>query len=409
MSSTITSITTSNYQPLITSLVSQISSASQLLVSQSTDVSLQGDYAKLQASYLSASNQQILQTATASDVVSSASQAIAQASATLLEIKKENNQYEGMIPSFEGNLIFLILFALAMILHIGFGYWYKQWWVMVSFFCGCGLEMAGFLTRTLSHDDYDVKDYFLCQIITLTIAPAFIMGGVYILLGKFIMVYGAQFALMKPMAYSYIFMGCDFVSLVVQAAGGAMAASATTKSDNELGTHVMVAGLAFQVFSMTIYVALFLHYFYKIKFFNKKEHEELEVEAFNPAYKQLRSRKIFQWFPYIVFACVALIYIRCVYRVVELAEGWSGYLITHELFLFFLDALMIALTAFLLIIFHPGIVFDGRNIKIQVAGQSKDKKTNHEGVPLDDLKKDGDFDEASDQSFNSVKFKRNHI
>ena len=385
---------TSNYQPLITSLASRISSVSQALITQSTATSLQQEYAKLQASHLSASNQQLLQTATATDVVSSASQAIAQASETLLQIKKSNNQYEGVIPSFEGNLIFLVVFALAMILHTGIGFWYKQWWVMVSFFCGCGLELAGFLTRTLSHNDYDVEDYFLCQIITLTIAPAFIMGGVYILLGKFIMIYGAQFALMRPMAYSYIFMVCDFISLVIQAAGGAMAASAENLEDNQMGTHIMVAGLAFQVFSMSAYVILFLHYFYKINFFNKSGYRALSID-FNPAYKHLRSRKIFKLFPYVVFICVVLIYIRCVYRVIELAQGWSGYLITHELYLFFLDALMIALTAFLLIVFHPGFVFDGRNTNVQVARRSKNKVP-EEGVPLEEFKQDGDFGYAEE-------------
>ncbi|CAM9014016.1 unnamed protein product [Wickerhamomyces anomalus] len=405
MSSTIHSAT-SNYQPLITALASQISSVSEILNTYSTDVYWQGQYSKLEASYVAVSNQQILQTATASEVVSSASQAVVQASATILQIKKDNNQYQGMIPSFGGNLTFLILFALAMVLHAGLGFWYKQWWVMVSFVCGCGLELAGFVTRTLSHENYDFQPYFLCQIISLTIAPVFIIGGVYILLAKFIVIYGAQFALMKPMAYSYIFMACDFVSLAVQAAGGALAATASTKQDNEVGTHVMVAGLAFQVFSMTVYVLLFLHFFYNIRFFNKRKHEEI-ADYFNPDYEQLRSRRIFQWFPYVVFVCVGFIYIRCIYRVVELAEGWSGYLITHESFLFFLDALMIALTSFTLLIFHPGFALDGRDTDIEVVRGPKDK-ANDGGVALNCLDKNGNFTEEA-RSFNSAVFRRDII
>lgn len=372
---------------------------SQVLVSQSTNTALQVSYAQLQASHLSASNQQIFQTATESSVVQSATQAIAQASATLLEIKNENNQYQGLIPSFGGNLTFTILFALALVVHTGLGFWYKQWWVMVSFFCGSGLEMAGFLTRTMSHDDYDVQDYFLCQIISLTIAPAFIMGGIYILLGKFIIIYGPQFALMRPMFYSYIFMTCDFISLVIQAVGGALAASADTESGNEVGTHIMVGGLAFQVVSMTIYVILYLHFFHRIKFHNKDKYREIS-DDFNPRYRALRSRMIFQFFPYVVFICVGFVYIRCVYRVVELAEGWSGYLITHEMYLFFLDALMIALTTFTLIIFHPGIVFDGRNTSIEVVRNKNKIAKRHEtaqSIDLQEIKDESgeDFKEVS--------------
>ena len=33
---------------------------------------------------------------------------------------------------------------------------------------------------------------------------------------------------------------------------------------------------------------------------------------------------------------VIVVYIRCVYRVAELAEGWGGYLFTHEPYLMIL-------------------------------------------------------------------------
>lgn len=122
--------------------------------------------------------------------------------------------------------------------------------------------MAGYIGRTLSNGDYTVLDWFLLQIICLTIAPAFIMGGIYYILAKFIMIYGTKFAIMKPMWYSYIFIVCDVISLVIQAAGGGLAATSLTANEStESGTHVMVAGLAFQVFSMSIYIFLYLHFF----------------------------------------------------------------------------------------------------------------------------------------------------
>lgn len=375
------STTTTNFQPLITSLASRISSISQIIATQSTTRSrLLLSYGQLQASYQIYSNDAIIATATQSSVIQSASVAIAQASATLEAIHDAENRYAGETPSLSGNLTYTIIFALLFVLHTAWGIRYKQWWFTIAFFCGLGLEMAGFIGRSLSHSDDTIQDYFLLQIISLTIAPAFIMGGIYNLLMKFIVVHGRKFALMSPMWYSYIFIVCDIISLVVQAAGGAMASMADTKADSETGTHIMVGGMVFQIVSMSFYMILFLQFFNKVRYFNKQQYRNLEPE-FDPNFEHVRSRKLFKCFPYLVFISVVLVFIRCIYRVVELAQGWTGYLISHEVYLFTLDALMIALTAIILLVVHPGVVFDGKNTMIKVSHR---KQIVPEDIKLED-------------------------
>ena len=60
------------------------------------------------------------------------------------------------------------------------------------------------------------------------------------------------------MWYSYIFISCDLLSIVLQAIGGGMAASATQNGDSTTsGTHIMVAGLAVQVASMSLFLSAF--------------------------------------------------------------------------------------------------------------------------------------------------------
>lgn len=50
--------------------------------------------------------------------------------------------------------------------------------------------------------------------------------------------------------YTYIFITCDLISLVLQAAGGGTAATADgNMSQLDVGDHMMMAGLAFQVFT----------------------------------------------------------------------------------------------------------------------------------------------------------------
>jgi len=373
--------TTSNFQPYLSTLSSKISSASKLLETATAQNILYPEsktLANLKATYQYISNEEIIQTLapTASIAEQSASQAILQASGTMIQIHKSSNLYSGMTPSFGGNLALAIIMGIFFILHTILGIWFKQWWFVIAFFCGCGLEMAGYIGRVLSNGDYTILNYFLVQIICLTIAPAFIMGGIYYLLVKFIMIYGTNFAVMKPMLYSYIFIACDVISLVIQAAGGGLAATALTANESsESGTHVMVAGLAFQVFSMSIYIFLFLQFFHKIKFYNHKQHKELELNCqFNPEFEHLRSNHLFKIFPYVIFTAVIFVYVRCIYRVIELAEGWSGYLITHEAYFMILDALMMGLAILLLLIFHPGFILNGRKESIPVKGMKNYKK-----------------------------------
>ena len=81
----------------------------------------------------------------------------------------------------------------------------------------------------MSSNDMGNLNDFLDQIICLTIAPAFFTGGVYYLLAKLVVIYGEKYSLLKPMQYSIIFITCDVISLVVQAIGGTMAATALKK------------------------------------------------------------------------------------------------------------------------------------------------------------------------------------
>jgi hypothetical protein len=87
-------------------------------------------------------------------------------------------------------------------------------------------------------------------------APTFFTAGIYVLLGRFIQLLGRESSFLKPSLYLWIFCTCDVISLVVQAIGGGMASSEAGKigGDTATGTHIMVAGIVFQLFSITIFV-----------------------------------------------------------------------------------------------------------------------------------------------------------
>ncbi len=68
--------------------------------------------------------------------------------------------------------------------------------------------------------------------------------------------YGAHNSRLSPKAFTIVFMFSDFISLVLQAAGGAVASGTTTLAKARTGTNIMVVGLVFQVVSLVIFIAL---------------------------------------------------------------------------------------------------------------------------------------------------------
>jgi hypothetical protein len=103
------------------------------------------------------------------------------------------------------------------------------------------------------------------QFICLTIGPAFLTASIYLCLTRIIIVHGQQFSRFRPRTYSLVFVGVDLVCLILQAIGGAFAATATTKAEGDMGAHIMIGGLAFQIFSLLMFMALWVDFDLRVR------------------------------------------------------------------------------------------------------------------------------------------------
>ena len=100
------------------------------------------------------------------------------------------------------------------------------------------------------------SSYLIC----LTIGPTFLSAALYLCLARVIVVYGAQLSRFQPRTYTVTFISCDFASLVLQSIGGGITATAGDQSISNAGVHIMVAGLALQVFSLVVFMFLCLEF-----------------------------------------------------------------------------------------------------------------------------------------------------
>ncbi|KAK7203194.1 RTA1 like protein-domain-containing protein [Myxozyma melibiosi] len=287
------------------------------------------------------------------------------------ELDWENSDYGvyGYVPSASKNLAALIVFAVAWAAHAVLGVFYRQYWFGTAFFITAGLETGGYIARYLSSQNVmEQMNNFIVQIVLLTIGPAFFMAGIYFLLAEVIVIWGVQRSRLMPWTYSQIFITMDVISLVLQAVGGGMAAVATEDGDdNTTGTHIMVAGLAFQVAATTIFLLLCADYFIRtVNWYRRRNAATSSTDRASisssssddaPAqFAHIRDSRTTHLFLLAILFAVMLVYVRSIYRVAELSQGWSGYLMASEGYFLVLDTLMVAIAMTVSWLFYPAVV-----------------------------------------------------
>ncbi|TID20461.1 hypothetical protein CANINC_003578 [Pichia inconspicua] len=286
----------------------------------------------------------------------------AKASAIMRELFNEHANYGGNYPSLGGNVALLVVFSIFLVVMVIQSVFYHQWWFLSCWSCGLILEIIGYVGRILNSSDVNDFNAFVMQLVCLTLAPCFMMAGVYYIIAQLALIYGEHYSVLKPMQYSLIFIVCDLISIILQAVGGGVASSeASEYKSTDSGSYIMVGGLAFQVLT----IAVFQLFWYILLYRVYKEYKTNNGANFNPDFKHIRDRNLL--FPFIcgVSLAVVLVFVRSIYRLIELAEGWDGKLATKEIYFMILEALMVALNSIILCFFSPGIAY-GRNSHIYI-------------------------------------------
>lgn len=177
---------------------------------------------------------------------------------------KEYGQIQ-YIPSIDGNGLYLGLFSIFLVCQCYLGIRYRTWGYLAGMFGGLALEIMGYVARIQLHFDVFDQNTFTIYLIGTTIGPACFSASIYLSLARIIPVFGADLMPLAPRTITCAFMICDFISLLLQAIGGTMTAIASTPTTLQTGINIMIAGLASQVASMTVFVYLCLHFAWNIR------------------------------------------------------------------------------------------------------------------------------------------------
>ena len=182
----------------------------------------------------------------------------------------------------------------------------------------------------------------------LTIAPVFLTAAIYLCLSRIIVLYGSHLAPLKPRTIALLFMSSDFLSLVLQAAGGAIAEASDSKGGTQVGVDIMIAGLLLQAISLAFFTGVWAWFQLRVR---------SGVADQDPGKITTRSRLGFKLFQGGLLLATTSIIIRSIYRVAELWGGFEGDLWNNEVDFMILDGAMIALAVVVLTALHPGVAF----------------------------------------------------
>jgi hypothetical protein len=249
------------------------------------------------------------------------------------------------------NVALLALFSASLLGFLGVYAWKRIGLAFTVALClGVLAEIIGYAGRVMSYYNQWNETGFYMQICCLTFGPAFLAAGIYLCLRRIVMAFGPENSRIPASWYTRIFIPCDFIALLLQASGGALAASS---DDPQLGTDIMIAGLAFQVITGTGFIIAATDFALRAY----RRYKQLGSNAFDqsPELVHMRGTMAFKGFIGALALASLCILVRSVFRVAELSEGWSGPIMARQDLFIGFEGVLILVACLILNVFHPAI------------------------------------------------------
>ncbi|MCJ1462439.1 hypothetical protein MMC07_001040 [Pseudocyphellaria aurata] len=251
----------------------------------------------------------------------------------------------GYTPNFALCILGIVLFAVSFFLHFVQLVRHRTWY-FAPFSLACVMEVLGYIFRSLSSrkDPYHVI-YFVIQYFCIVTAPVFISASIYVCLSKLIgwaTLQGFDTTSrrwLNPRLILWGFIACDIAATVAQIAGAALIGSAESNQKSPTTPNdILLAGLAFQTFAFTIFLALLSAFVFSLR-------RDLN---FRSAWEEKAS------FIFALGSTSLLVFLRTIFRLAETSQGVFGYLSSHEVYFGVLEFTPVVIAVWIMVVWHPG-------------------------------------------------------
>lgn len=178
------------------------------------------------------------------------------------------------------------------------------------------------------------------QAILILVAPALYAASIYMILSRIIRAIQAESLSPIPVRWlTKIFVTGDVVAFTLQAGGGGIQSAGSLDMYN-IGEKVIIVGLFAQIFIFSIFICTSLTAHHRVRK--------------TPTTAALQGTVPWQRHLYVLYVTSLLILVRSIFRVIEYLQGNAGYLISHEIYLYIFDAVLMAAVMLILAIFYIG-------------------------------------------------------
>ncbi|OAT14126.1 RTA1 domain-containing protein [Blastomyces gilchristii SLH14081] len=229
------------------------------------------------------------------------------------------------IPSLPAAIISVVVFGFLTAAHT----WRllrARAFYFTAFTVGGLFETIGYCGRLWGHYDKFSLGGFIIQAILILVAPALFAASIYMILGRLIRTLRAEHLSLIPVQWvTKIFVTGDVFSFSLQAAGGGIQGGRSLKLF-ELGEKIIVAGLFTQISIFGFFVVTTVLFHLRV------------ANAPTPT----ATHGVIPWKRHVfaLYASSTIILVRSIFRVVEYLQGNGGYLISHEVFLYIFDMVL---------------------------------------------------------------------
>ncbi|KAK7421323.1 hypothetical protein QQX98_002217 [Neonectria punicea] len=253
----------------------------------------------------------------------------------------------GYTPAFSLAVFAAAWFFGFLVVHLAQTIRYRSWY-FITFPIGLLLEVLGYVARTLSakKDPYHLL-YFILNYFFIVTAPVFLTAGIYTILSALIPRLGRYYSFVPPRAILWFFITSDVIATVVQITGAALiGVRQSDRKDPTDANNILLGGLAYQVFSLGVFVILAGSFIFRAR-------REIKSNTKNLA-------------GFIVAFAVAtvLVYLRTCFRLAETSEGLGGHLGSNEIYFACLEFAPVAAAVLLFAVWHPGRCV-GRKVRVR--------------------------------------------
>ncbi|KAL1598963.1 hypothetical protein SLS60_008108 [Paraconiothyrium brasiliense] len=291
-------------------------------------------------------------------------------------------------------------------------------------------ETASFVTRALGAHNQQSQAYSFAATLLFLLAPLWVNAYVYMTAGRLIWAYHPDKKVwgFKAISLGKYFVWLDVFSFLVQAVGGVMLSpgggestmktgknickccpdtkstclrhehfvlSHASDSTDFVSAHLDMTGVGVQQLFILLFFALIVRF-------------QIEVQRFEASGAGWFGKR-WQWVTYALYAALALISMRIIFRLVEFSAGTGvdNPLPYHEKYALALDAFPMTLAILILAVIHPGLALKGAESEFPSRKERKTEKKKIKAAKKAEkderkMAKRGGYSSVSDIEMNSM-------